>query len=234
MKSFFYRTGSVAFLLMFPQTSDAFFPGFNVGIQVGGVQLSGKHVFVDASGNSGTGRPSAKSYMAGANLGYIFEMGQGAFKILLGAEGFFNKCGASASANLTTDAGVGQGKFNIKQTDAKGASLIVGALVNPRVALYGRFGMETSKFQLNYQDLSFATANKNVKYQKSYSALVPGVGGALLLSPKLYVALDYSFPIYKKLVIRSNGDLIDGAKVNMTYRPSEHRVLLRLAFRTGG
>lgn len=225
---------AVSFIIFYPHVSHAYFPGFNAGVQVGGVQLGGKHVLLDHIGKNGTGKPVSRSYMAGAYGGYIIELGQGAFRILLGVEGFFNKCGAQASTNIMPDGGPAEGKLTVKQLDAKGGSLIIGALVNPKVAIYGRVGVETSRFQLNYQDLVFAQTNKTAVYKKNYAAVVPGIGGALLLGQKVYISLDYSFPIYKKLVVRSNTDLVDGTRVNMTYRPIEHRILFRLGFRIGG
>jgi len=217
----------------------ALLPGFNLAVQVGGEKVSGKHRFYDGGGNFGETTPSKISYAAGGLLGYAFEIGTS--KMVVGFDLSYLMYGASMTGQLAistgTDStgapntGASQGNYNIKMKSSMGGSVMGGMLLNPRVIVYGKIGYETTKFSMTYSNLTYNTQAET--YSMTSKGMVPAIGGALLLNPRIYAGAELSFPMMKKLSPRNNQVAINGVQRGYTYRPVVIRLLFHLGFRLG-
>jgi hypothetical protein len=241
----FQRKLILLVLLLLPLTPTrvyALFPGLNLAVQAGVVKLGGKHRFYDGGGNFGETPTSSLSYAAGGLLGYVLELGTS--KALVGFDVSYNKYGASSTGKLAIstgngsdgkpNTGVSQGNYTLKMLSSMGGSVMGGILLNPKVVVYAKAGYEIIKFSMAYSGLTFDTANSAQTYLVSSKGIVPSIGGALLLSPRVYIGAEYSFPMMQKLKPRDNQVAINGVQRGYSWRPIAHRVLIRLGIRFGG
>lgn len=207
----------------------AMFPGINLGVQVGAIQLGGKHKYYTGSPTSGETLVNAKGGCGGAFAGFAFEIG-GPTKIVIGGDAYYNMNSVSSNNNLSVLNGPLEGTFSVSHTSTMGAGAIVGLLINPKIVAYVGPGFEMNKYTLSYTQLTYGTVPQET-YKLKSSGFVARLGAAMAMSKSFYVGLEYNFPITRKLKPRSDQVKINGANRGYTFKPIEHRLMIRLAFR---
>ena len=140
---------SAALVLASSTVALAGFTGFYVGGVAGPALLEGTHQYTNGTSQAaGKQKVRAFSYIAGLNGGYIRQMGDS--MLVVGAELYGLFCGSHASTDLQMPSGTIDGKVSIRHKMAMGASIIIGGVMNPKVLVYTRLGLEVDKFELKY------------------------------------------------------------------------------------
>lgn len=209
-------------------TASAEFTGLYAGGNVGVAMLQGTHQY-----NNGTSSPAGKQkvnalgYLAGANFGYLKQMGNS--KLVVGGEVFGDLAGPSAKKDLQIPDGSIEGKVNIRHKMILGAGLILGGVMNPKVLVYTKVAYEMDKFELKYTNLTYGTVPTE-KFTKSVRGIVPSAGVLYKVTNSLLVGGEYSYALMAKLEPRKDATVINGAQRGYNYTPTEQRLTVKFAY----
>lgn len=152
-----------------------------------------------------------------------------ASKIIFGAEVSLTMTGTNSPKDLQVDGQKAEGKITIQNRYILNGSFFSGVALNPKVAVYGKIGFETNKFDLNYTHLTYQTPSQE-KYSSSFRGLVPGIGTFYKLTQNLLFGGEYCYSLMKKRVVRSQDLTKKSANRGYTFSPSEHRVVGRITY----
>ena len=208
--------------------ASASFTGFYAGGSLGAAMLQGTHQYTNGtSAPAGKQKVNALGYLVAANLGYIRQMGDS--KLVLGGEAFGGMVSPSAKKDLQMPNGSIEGTVNIRHKMFMGAAVIVGAVMNPKVMVYGKLAYEMNKFELQYKSLTYGTVTSE-KFTKSVRGIVPSLGALYKVSNSLLVGGEYSYSLIGKLDPRKDKTVINGAQRGYSYSPVEHRIVAKVAY----
>lgn len=208
--------------------ASADFTGLYVGGNVGVAMLQGTHQYSNGtSAPAGKQKVNALGYLAGANFGYIKQMGDS--KLVMGGEIFGDMAGPSAKKDLQIPDGSIEGKVNFKHKMILGGGIILGGVMNPKVLVYTKLAYEMNKFELKYTNLTYGTVPME-KYTKSIRGIVPSAGVLYKLTNSLLVGGEYSYALMAKLEPRKDKTVINGAQRGYSYTPTEHRLTVKFAY----
>lgn len=218
-------------LLMFSlasHTADARMSGFYLGAHGGSGLLKGEHKYKNGeTGAEGKSKINKMGILFGLNAGYLRPFGNG--RTFWGGELYASMISGSVRKQLQTRGGTLDGSVNIQPTRVMGIAAIVGTMINPKIALYGRIGFESQKFKLTYTDLTFQIPTSET-YQKSVSGIAPGAGGLYKLTPHISAGGELIVPLLSKIEPRKSTETKNGVKRGFEYTPSQYRVMAKVIY----
>ena len=214
-----------AFVIGSMSPACARFHGLYAGAHLGAMILKGEHKYTNASPKEGKVVLGDMSYIVGLQGGYMNYLMDS--RIVIGAELGISMPGLNTSKDLKIEGGALEGKVNIRHRYKFGLALFGGMVLNPKVMIYVKIGLESNKFDLNYSRLTFQTPSFE-KYSVSVRGLVPGIGVYYKIGPKLFIGGEYNYSIMKKLQPRSDTVPLNGAARGYVFSPIQHRVVARI------
>lgn len=216
------------FSYLVPSTSCfAKFNGLFAGAHLGFSLLNGTHKYTNASPQEGKITLNEPGYLAGLQAGYLYYAE--ASKIIVGAEFYFSMTGINSKKDLKVDGGPVEGQVTIQHRHSLGLAILSGIVINPKVALYGKIALETNKFNLNYENLTFQTPTSE-KYGASLRGFVPGMGIFYKWTPKILIGAEYGYSFMKKKQPRLDTVVINGAKRGYSFSANEHRLAAKINY----
>jgi opacity protein-like surface antigen len=197
------------------------FKGPFLGVHGGIALLTGVHKYTNATPQEGKVILNDPGYIAGLQAGYS--------KIIIGVELYFSKTGINTQKNLQVAGGTIEGQVTIQHRSAMGLAVLSGLVLNPKVALYGKLAIETNKFNLKYNNLTFQTPT-TVIYDSSLRGIVPGAGIFYKLTKEIVVGGEYDYSLIKKTQPRSDNDPVAGVARGFSFSPNEHRLMVKVNY----
>ena len=133
-----------------------------------------------------------------------------------------------------------EGKLNINNPYNIGFALLGGFILNPKTLLYGRIGVETNKFILNYDNLNFvgSTAPYNQssmqeRYNFSLRGIVPGCGIKIAINKKFSSSLEYTYSMMQKKHLRLDTVNVNSVNRGYLFSPDQHRLMIKISYVIG-
>lgn len=209
-------------------SASAEFTGLYAGGNVGIALLGGTHQYSNGtSALAGKQKVNTLGYLAGANFGYLRQMGDS--KLVLGGEIFGDLAGPNAKKDLQIADGPIEGKVNVSHKMILGGGIILGGVMNPKVLVYTKLAYEMNKFELKYTNLTYGSVPTE-KHTKSVRGIVPSAGVLYKVTNSLLVGGEYSYALMAKLEPRKDSTVINGAQRGYNYTPTEHRVTVKFVY----
>jgi opacity protein-like surface antigen len=203
--------------------------GFYLGGNLGGALLRGTHRYTKVGVGEGNTQLNAFGLTYGIHAGYIMELGNS--RNIVGVEAAYLRTTVKPAKNLFVQGGPVDGRFRIQHIGSMIFSVLIGKMLNPKVAIYGKIGYEIGKFQFDYTSLTFGT-QPNATYKKTAQTIVPGIGGSYAFSQHFLIGVEYNFAgFFKKIIPRPSNQVINGAQVGYSFKPSEHRLMVKLSYK---
>lgn len=215
----------VGLTLMGAVSSQTFaFSGFYAGGNLGINWLRGNHKFMFA-GRFDDKRISKVGAVLGIHGGYTTEIGSS--KTLVGGELAFLKTTGRQSHNLQIAGGASQGRVSVQNGYSIALSAILGKLLNPKVMMYAKVGLDYAGFEMKYSGLTFPTVASQ-SFKKQAVSVLPGAGIKYAFTPNIVVGGEYQFlGTYKKFVPRNDGTAA------YSFKPSVHRLMASVSYYFG-
>ena len=207
--------------------------GIYLGAQVGGDLLKGDHVYENANVSpvvQGVSPVKAMGAVYGAHLGYFYNpIGARTFFFgeLLGLMG-----AAKQQKDLSVTGGTKEGLFSVSRKMTVGAAAGGGVFINPMVGFYGKIGYEQTAFDFSYTQLTYGT-NTSESFSKKSAGVNFGGGLLYKATESVFLGAEYTYAMGKKIRIRSSDSAINGARRGYSFKPGEHRLMLKVSYMFG-
>ena len=202
------------------------FSGFYAGGNLGLNWLRGNHHF-GFNGAVDHQRLSKFSPLLGLHGGYNYEFD--ASKTTIGIDLNINFMFSGVKRPLN-QGGTSAGTVTIKQKNAFNIGAVLGKLINPKVFVYTKLGLDYSGFSYRYT--SALLQNGAVSAQKNKASPLLGLGFKYAFTPSFIMGGEYNYlGLYKK-VLPINGSF-GGNSIFTSYKPTSHRFYITASYRFG-
>ena len=132
-----------AFILSSISPACARLHGLYAGAHLGAMILKGEHKYTNASPKEGKVVLGDMSYIVGLQGGYMNYLMDS--RIVIGAELGISMPGLNTTKDLKIEGGALEGKVNIRHRYKFGLALFGGMVLNPKVMIYVKIGLESNK-----------------------------------------------------------------------------------------
>ena len=213
------------FALSSPASAD-----FYVGGQIGGMLGRADVNYADQNlQQNTTTHYRGLGMVYGINLGYLYKLKNQ--RMFFYIEGMYNAGSFKSQAlGLTFQSNPGKpGVLNVKPSSSYGATLGLGAFLNPKFFMYVKVGGEHQSVKTTYTlpDQTGTTAGA----KKSAWTLAPGLGFGYKMTDSLALSPEYSYILGRKYKILPQTTNADGTfSKSIYFIPGFHRVMLKLTY----
>lgn len=189
------------------------FTGAYAGLKLGASLLEGDHEYKNATDG---GKFSLRGF--GASLGCLAGyMKMADNKTWFGGEISYEKK-TNKTSNQMNGALGNMGKSSISLDDTLSIAGMIGAAYNPRVVVYAKTAIESTRYSFKYDNLQ--NPPTSFKATKRVNNFVPCAGGFYKVSDSLLIGAEYGYVIALKKISLTVND------ISVTYKPAEHRLTL--------
>jgi hypothetical protein len=215
-------------LVAFVVHSAPTYAGLYIGGQVGAGFLAADHKYTNPSTSAeGIAKLKGIGGIYGLHAGYTHTLGS--HLLFFGTELYAISGGANAQKKIQVSGGSVEGLVTINRRPTFGMSLIMGTYINPKAGFYGKIGYEKTLYRLKYTQLTYGPPNA-AGYTKNVKTFAPGLGAFYLINPSINVAIEYTYAIPKKGVVRQDDVSINGTTRGYTFAPREHRAVIKINY----
>lgn len=202
------------------------FSGIYFGGHLGANWFKADHHF-NVSGSDDNKSLSKYGVLAGIHGGYAYEFTGS--KSTLGFEVGYHLMSGKPQIVLSQNA-TSVGTARIQQKNGVYLAATLGKLINPKVFVYTKAGVDYSRFDYKYT--TSLLPGGSLSGQKSRFSPAAGMGFKYSITQSIVAGIDYMYSgFYKK--ITPFQDSVGGNDVRLSFKPTSHRLYLTVSYHFG-